>query len=190
MYAKLGQLTSARQVFDEMGNHRNVPAWNSMIAGYARCGDMEGAAELFRLMPSRNVISWTAVISGYSQNGWYSDALATFLRMEEEGLRPNEVTVASVLPVCAHLGALEFGERIVTFARRNGYLDCVFVANAALDMYGRCGQIHRARKVFDEMGSSRKRNSCSWNSMIMGLAIHGRCDEVLELYNQMQVMIS
>lgn len=188
MYAKLGQLASARQVFDEMGCRRDVPTWNSMVAGYARCGDMEGAAELFQLMPSRNVISWTAMISGYSQNGRYSDALATFLRMEEEGLNPNEVTIASVLPACAHLGALQTGERIVSYARRNGCFDHVFVGNAALDMYGRCGQIDTARKVFDEIGSSGRRNSCSWNSMIMSLAIHGRCYGVLELYDQMQVI--
>ncbi|OWM85725.1 hypothetical protein CDL15_Pgr029148 [Punica granatum] len=188
MYAKLGLLSSARQVFDEMpATHRDVPTWNSMIAGYARCGDMEGAAQLFATMPSRNVISWTAMISGYSQNGQYSDALATFLKMDEEGLRPNEVTLASVLPACANLGALEVGERIEAYARRNGYFDDnIFVSNAVLEMYGRCGKIDAARRVFDEIGASGRRNSCSWNSMIMGLAVHGRCDEVLRLYNQMQ----
>jgi pentatricopeptide repeat protein len=28
---------------------------------------------------------------------------------------------------------------------------------------------------------------CSWNSMITGLAVHGRCNQVLELYDQMLV---
>ncbi|KAK4764768.1 hypothetical protein SAY86_025858 [Trapa natans] len=187
MYAKLRLLSSARQLFDEMRTHCDVPTWNSMVAGYARCGDMDGAAELFRLMPSRNVISWTTMVSGYSQNGRYSDALATLLRMEEGGLNPNEVTIASVLPACAHLGALETGERIITYARRNGCFDSVFVSNAVLDLYGRCGQIDAAKDIFGEIGRSGKRNSCSWNSMIMSLAIHGRSDEVLDLYNRMQV---
>ncbi|RVW95367.1 Pentatricopeptide repeat-containing protein [Vitis vinifera] len=154
MYAKLGLLSLARKQFDEM-TVRDVPTWNSMIAGYARCGDLEGALELFRLMPARNVTSWTAMISGYAQNGQYAKALSMFLMMEEETeMRPNEVTLASVLPACANLGALEVGERIEVYARGNGYF-------------------------------KNLRNLCSWNSMIMGLAVHGRCDEAIELFYKM-----
>ncbi|KAF3955929.1 hypothetical protein CMV_018909 [Castanea mollissima] len=183
MYAKLGMLASARQKFDEM-RVRDIPTWNSIIAGYTRSGYMEGALELFGLMPSRNVVSWTAMISGYSQNGQYAKALAMFLNMEKEkGVKPNEVTIASVLPACANLGALEVGERIEAYARRNGLFKNLYVANAVLEMYARCGKIDVAWRVFDEIG--RHRNLCSWNSMIMGLAVHGRCNEALELYDKM-----
>ncbi|KAL0002348.1 hypothetical protein SO802_016129 [Lithocarpus litseifolius] len=183
MYAKLGMLASARQKFDEM-RVRDIPTWNSIIAGYTRSGYMEGALELFGLMPSRNVVSWTAMISGYSQNGQYTKALAMFLNMEKEkGVKPNEVTIASVLPACANLGALEVGERIEAYARRNGLFKNLYVANAVLEMYARCGKIDVAWLVFDEIG--RHRNLCSWNSMIMGLAVHGRCNEALELFDKM-----
>ena len=65
----------------------------SLIAGYARSGDVSGARKLFDSMPSRSVVSWTTMISGYSQNGRYEDALEMFMRMEKEGVRPNEVTI-------------------------------------------------------------------------------------------------
>ncbi|CBI40590.3 unnamed protein product, partial [Vitis vinifera] len=183
MYAKLGLLSLARKQFDEM-TVRDVPTWNSMIAGYARCGDLEGALELFRLMPARNVTSWTAMISGYAQNGQYAKALSMFLMMEEETeMRPNEVTLASVLPACANLGALEVGERIEVYARGNGYFKNLYVSNALLEMYARCGRIDKAWGVFEEIDG--RRNLCSWNSMIMGLAVHGRCDEAIELFYKM-----
>lgn len=183
MYAKLGLLASARQLFSEM-TVRDVPAWNSIIAGYARCGDMEGALEMFRAMPARNVISWTTMISGYSQSGQYQKALDTFLEMErEKGVRPNEVTIASVLTACANLGALEIGQRIEGYAREKGYFANMFVCNAILEMYSRCGSIDRAQRVFDEIG--RRRDVCSWNSMIMGLAVHGKCNEALQLFHEM-----
>ncbi|XP_041002238.1 pentatricopeptide repeat-containing protein At5g08510 [Juglans microcarpa x Juglans regia] len=183
MYAKLGMLASARQKFDEI-KVRDIPTWNSIIAGYARAGDMEGALELFGSMPCRNVISWTAMISGYSQNGQYVKALRMFLMMEKEkDMRPNEVTIASVLPACANLGALEVGERIEAYARKNGFFKNLYVSNAVLEMYVRCGKIDIARRVFDEIGG--RRSLCSWNSMIVGLAVHGRCNEALELYDQM-----
>ncbi|WJX86748.1 Pentatricopeptide repeat-containing protein [Trifolium repens] len=183
MYAKLGDLKCARHVFDEM-SVRELPTWNAMMAGYTRFGDMERALELFRLMPSRNVVSWTTIVSGYGQNKQYEKALELFLRMErEKDVIPNEVSLASVLPACANLGALEIGQRVEAYARKNEFFRNLFVSNAVLEMYAKCGEIDVAWKVFDEIG--RFRNLCSWNSMIMGLAVHGQCHKAIELYDQM-----
>ncbi|XP_019454829.1 PREDICTED: pentatricopeptide repeat-containing protein At5g08510 [Lupinus angustifolius] len=183
MYAKLGTLEFARKVFDEMGK-REIPSWNAMIAGYTRVGDMEEALELFKLMPCRNVVSWTAVISGYSRSKQYEKAMGLFLRMERlKDIRPNEVTVASILPACANLGALEIGQRIEEYARKNGFFKNLYVGNAVLEMYAKCGNIDVAWRVFEEIGTLG--NVCSWNSMIMGLAVHGQCSKALELYDQM-----
>ncbi|KAJ8617293.1 hypothetical protein MRB53_013479 [Persea americana] len=183
MYAKSGLLLSARQLFDEMPE-RDIPAWNSIIAGYARCGKLAEARDLFDRMPARNVVTWTAMISGYSQNGRFQEAVEMFVRMgEQENVRPNEVTVASVLPACANLGALELGERINRYVREHGFLKNVFVGNSLMEMYAKCGRIDRARQVFEEIGEVR--NFCSWNSMIMGLAVHGRWKEGLELFHNM-----
>jgi pentatricopeptide repeat protein len=52
-------------------------------------------------------------------------------------------------------------------------------------MYAKCGKIDVAWRAFDEIG--KLRNLCSWNSMIMGLAVHGQCSKALELYDQMLV---
>lgn len=187
MYCKLGMLGFARQLFDGIGMRvRDIPTWNSIISGYAKSGDLEGALELFGLMPCRNVVSWTTMISGYSQNGQYSKALAMFLQMEKEGdVGPNGVTIASVLPACANLGALEVGERIKEYARKNGFFNNLYVSNALLEMYARCGKIDIAWKVFNEIG--RQRNLCSWNTMINGLAAHGRYNEAFDLYDEMLV---
>lgn len=185
MYAKLGLQEFARRVFDEMPV-RDMPAWNSLLSGYAKAGMLQEALELFGWMPYKNVVSWTAMISGYSQNGQYENAVGMFLRMEQErDVGPNAVTIASVLPACANLGALELGERIEVYAKEKGYyLENLFVSNALLDMYARCGRIDQARRVFHEIGG--KRNVCSWNSMIMGLAVHGKCQEALKFFHQMQ----
>lgn len=185
MYAKLGLLTLARKQFDEI-IIKDVPTWNSIIAGYARRGELEAALELFKLMPARNVTSWTAMISGYAQNGQYGNALSMFFMMEEEKeMRPNEVTLASVLPACANLGVLEVGERIELYARETGYIKNMYVINALLEMYARCGRIDKAWRLFEEIGD--RRNLCSWNSMIMGLAVHGRGNEAIELFYKMLV---
>lgn len=185
MYAKTGLLASAHQLFDEMPQ-RDIPSWNSIIAGYARLGHLEEARLLFECMPERNVVSWTSMVSGYSQKGMFEEAVEMFLRMtEKENVRPNEVTVASVLPACANLGALELGERIDRYAREHGFLRNAFVGNSLVDMYAKCGRINQARQVFEEI--SRVRNLCTWNSMIMGLAVHGMWEEGLQLFHEMLV---
>lgn len=188
MYAKMCVLRLARKLFDQMVG-KEVPTWNSLIAGYGKSGDLEEALRLFSDMPSRNVISWTALISGYSQNGKYREALDMYMEMEQEGgkVRPNEVTIASILPACANLGALEIGQRIEVYARANGYFKNRYVRNAVLELYARCGMIEKAMLLFDEIGGSR--DICSWNTMIMGSAVHGRCHDALRLFNQMQVSL-
>lgn len=185
MYAKMGSIHLARKQFDEI-KIRDVPIWNSLITGYVKSGNMEEALRLFSTMPSRNVISWTAIISGYTQNGQYGSALAIYRELEKEkGVKPNQVTIASILPACANLGALEFGQRIEAYARANGYFKNMFVCNAVLEMYAKCGKLNSAMQVFVEIGE--RRNLCSWNTMIMGLAVHGKGNEALDLFDQMLV---
>ncbi|PHT61869.1 Pentatricopeptide repeat-containing protein [Capsicum annuum] len=187
MYAKMGLLPSARKLFDEM-EMKDVPTWNSLISEYAKNGNVEKAFKLFSEMPSRNVIPLTAMICGCSQNGKYADALTVYKEMEKVGgVKPNEVKISSVLPACVNLGALEVGEKIEVYARASGYFKNMFVCNAVLEMYTKCVRIDRAMQLFHEIG--RRRNLCSWNAMIMGLAVHGKSDEALKLFNQMLVSL-
>lgn len=183
MYSNCGLLASARRVFDGMTD-KDAPMWNSMIGGYARSGDVLQARELFERMPDKNVISWTSLISGYCRNGEYEAAVEAFSRMREGEVMPNEVTLGCILPACARLGALGLGQRIEDYARGNGLIGSTRVANALVEMYGKCGSIDQARRVFEETGDGR--DLCSWNSMIMGMAVHGSWREALELFHDMR----
>ncbi|KAF3614067.1 putative calcium-transporting atpase 4, endoplasmic reticulum-type [Capsicum annuum] len=109
------------------------------------------------------------------QLGKYVDALPVYKEMEKAGgVKPNEVKISSVLLACANLMALEVGEKIKVYARASGYFKNMFVCNAVLEMYTKCVRIDRAMQLFHEIG--RRRNLCSWNTMIMGLAVHGKSD--------------
>ncbi|CAL5050560.1 unnamed protein product [Urochloa decumbens] len=184
-YAKNRLLAEARRVFDELPR-RDAAVYNALLSAYARGGLIDAAEKLFEEMPDKNLVSWTAMVSGYAQNGMHEKAVQTFLEMwEKEGVRPNELTVSSVLPACAAVGAMELGRKVERYARGKGLLKNLYVANALVEMYAKCGSIRGAWKVFQGIG--QRRDLCSWNSMIMAFAVHGLWREALVLFHKLRM---
>ncbi|XVF37092.1 hypothetical protein REPUB_Repub19eG0115600 [Reevesia pubescens] len=60
---------------------RNEIAWNSMISGYLKMGNLEVARSIFNQMPQKTVTSWTALISGYVTIGDLKSARSVFDQM-------------------------------------------------------------------------------------------------------------
>lgn len=88
------------------GFDSDVVVGTGLVDMCAKCGSVNIAHSLFERMPKRNVVSWNAIVSCYSQNGYPHEALALFNEMQVQGIKPNSVTVASVLPVCSELLAM------------------------------------------------------------------------------------
>ncbi|XP_057841861.2 pentatricopeptide repeat-containing protein At3g22690 [Cryptomeria japonica] len=182
MYAKCGSMEKARELFDGM-QERTVVSWNVMIAGYAHNGLVDKAMEVFNEMPQQDLLSWNSMIAGLALNGKRDKALKLYQQMQLAGLRPDSMTFTGILPVCANFAALEQGREIHEKIIRNGLHSHVNVANALIDMYGKCGTIQKARYLFDKM---HHRDVVSWTAMITGYSMHGCGKEALELLEQMK----
>lgn len=178
----MSDVRAARRIFDEMPG-RNIVSWNAMISGYAKAGDFIPARELFDLMPERNVVSWNAVIGCYFHRRLFSETLELFRMMQASDVKPNEVTVVAVLPACAHLGALDLGQWVHAYIRRQRIKMDVYVTAALVDMYGRCGTLEDARKVFDH---AVKRDAFLCSTMIEVFAMHGRAGEACQVFDFMR----
>lgn len=192
MYSKCGNLEKARQIFDEM-NNRNVVTWNAMISGYARASDVQTAKKLFDRTPRKNVITWNSMISCYVQNGLWESAISLFKVMVDnksssngdDDLKPDDVTMVSVISACGHLGALETGNWVkMRFLDKykNQIKLTTSLSNSLVFMFSRCGKMDSAKKVFNEMST---RDIFSYNSLINGFATHGHAVEALALLSQM-----
>ncbi|TKY67723.1 Pentatricopeptide repeat-containing protein [Spatholobus suberectus] len=213
MYSQCGLVHAAQHLFDEISNRslvswnimisaydrvndsksadyllesmpqKNVVSWNTVIARYIRLGNMEGARRVFQVMPERDVVSWNSMIAGCVSVKDFAGALELFSEMQNAEVRPTEVTLISVLGACAETGALEMGSKIHESLKACGHKIEGYLGNALLNMYSKCGNLSSAWEVFS--GMRIKTVSC-WNAMIVGLAVHGCCEEALQLFSEME----
>ncbi|KAK4789779.1 hypothetical protein SAY86_017083 [Trapa natans] len=190
MYAKCGNITKARWIFDDLGSRRSTVTWNAMISAYCKEGDLASARELFDMMPllERDVVSWNSMICGYTQNGQSTLAIELFHQMVsvEAGvlMKPDEVTITSVLSACGHLGAMESGKWMVEYVNKHQIKLDLSGYNSMLFMYSRCGSMDEARRVFHKV--MEVKDVVSYNTLITGLAAHGLGGEALQLLSEMK----
>ncbi|GAB4846936.1 Pentatricopeptide repeat-containing protein eli1, chloroplastic [Ancistrocladus abbreviatus] len=181
VYAKGGDVVSSQKLFGKM-RARSLVSLTAMLTCYAKHGDLDDARKLFDEMSERDVVCWNVMIDGYTQHGKPDEALGLFSLMLEAKVKPNEVTVLSVLSACAQLSALELGRWLHSYLVNNGIQINVHVGTSLVDMYSKCGSLEDARLVFDSINC---KDVVAWNSMIVGYAMHGFSQEALQLFNNM-----
>ncbi|THU50215.1 hypothetical protein C4D60_Mb06t17780 [Musa balbisiana] len=147
---------------------------------------MARARELFdRLGLAKNSVTWNTMISGYLHRREFGTAVAMFRSMQMENVRPTEVTMASLLSACAHLGALNMGRWIHAYIRNHQLKMDVVLGNALIDMYFKCGAVETALEAFRGMPT---RNIFCWNSVIAGLGMNGYGDRAVAVFHEMEKM--
>ncbi|KAK6117590.1 hypothetical protein DH2020_048669 [Rehmannia glutinosa] len=163
VYGRRGSIALARCFFDRMAE-KNVVSWNAMIIGAAKSGDLVAAKKLLDEMPKRDVISWTSMITAYSQANRHDDAIRLFQEMMKAK------------------GDFDVGKAVHDYISNNRIKPDIYVENALIDMYCKCGSVENALKVFNDM---KVMDSVSWTSVISGLAVNGESNYALELFSQM-----
>ncbi|KAJ0965574.1 hypothetical protein J5N97_026712 [Dioscorea zingiberensis] len=156
---------------------------HSLITMYARCGELRCARKVFDEICERDVVSWNSMISGYSKMGFAREAVGLFQEMRVSGFEPDEKTMVSVLAACGDLGDLKLGEWLEGMVDVIGLELNTFVGSALVDMYGKCGDLASARRVFDAMP---EREVVVWNAMITGYAQNGLSDDAIKIFHAMR----
>ncbi|CAH8353942.1 unnamed protein product [Eruca vesicaria subsp. sativa] len=156
----------------------------SLLSVYAKLGRIRDSCKVFNSMESRNEVSWNAMISGFVSNGFYSEAYVSFLRMMEEGIRPNVPCFISVSKAIGKLGDVEKGRYVSSVALEMGMQSNVHVGTALIDMFARSGCVAEARSVF-ESSFSGCGVSLPWNAMLSGYTMAGEGGEAMLMFLRM-----
>ncbi|XP_074572289.1 pentatricopeptide repeat-containing protein At2g39620 [Curcuma longa] len=157
---------------------------NATIDMYAKCGDLSTAEFLFLETKSCNdVISWNTMFSGYMHNGCANEALSAFRLMRAENVKPNLISLISIIPAASFLAAIREGSVLHSYVIKTCFVSQMLIGNCLIDMYTKCGRLDCARDFFDQMDS---RDVVSWNVMLAGYAIHGHGERAISLFSQMK----
>ncbi|XP_020585989.1 pentatricopeptide repeat-containing protein At3g03580-like [Phalaenopsis equestris] len=165
------------------GMDSDVFVANSLLDMYAKCGFLKKGATIFNRISNKNVVSWNAMISNCTQNGDEMEAIRLVGEMQLSGEAPNAVTFTNVLPACARISSLNKGREIhARSIRDNCHID-LFVTNALLDMYVKCGRLNLARNLFDVS----EKDEVSYNVLVQGYSQSDWCLKALNLFQEMRV---
>ncbi|XP_021761408.1 pentatricopeptide repeat-containing protein At3g12770-like [Chenopodium quinoa] len=167
-----------------LGHDSNMFVQSGLVSLYAECGRIDYAKKLVSydglLCSSRSiVVSWTAIISKCAQSGNSMEALRLFSDMRMMKMKPDWITLVSVLRACADLDYLEQGKSLHGCVLKMGLVSEEDLQISLTAMYAKCGEVMVARYLFDQIN---KQNLILWNAMISGYAKNGYAEKAVELF--------
>lgn len=166
-----------------IGIEHDVFIWNSLIDMYAKSGHPRAASNVFHQMNvRRNVVSWNAMVANFSQNRLELAAIELLREMQAHGEVPDSITLTNVLPACGRVRFLQNGKEIHGRTIRLGSNFDLFVSNALLDMYTKCGCLNLAKNAFD---NNSVKDEVSYNILILGYSQTSDWSKSVSLFSEM-----
>ncbi|XP_068653983.1 pentatricopeptide repeat-containing protein At2g13600-like [Aristolochia californica] len=157
----------------------------ALIDMYSKCGLIEYAKRVFQVdsmfFQYNRTPMWNALMVGQVGNNRLVEAWDLFRSMTHY-TKPNEVTMAIVLPTCARSSLLQCGKEVHCYCIKYGLDVEILVGNALVDMYSKCGKIELAKFHFDRMP---RKNRISWTTMIDGFGMNGDGEGAISIFLSM-----
>ncbi|XP_042406164.1 pentatricopeptide repeat-containing protein At2g46050, mitochondrial-like isoform X1 [Zingiber officinale] len=156
---------------------------SSLVDMYAKCAVIKDARHVFDRMDNKNVVCWNTIIVGYGKCGEGKEALMLFNNMLRGGLKPDGLTLASILSTCANLASSNEATQVHGYVVKNGFQAYLSIGNALIIAYAKCGSIDNSARAFSLIPSP---DCVTWSSMISSYAHHGLA---MEAINKFEVML-
>ncbi|XP_057960986.1 putative pentatricopeptide repeat-containing protein At3g23330 [Malania oleifera] len=161
------------------GSSQKLGVSNNILSLYVKSKNLEHAQRMFDEITGKDVRSWTILISGFARIRSHRLALDLFIKMQVEGVLPNQFTLSSVLKCCSWLNELRLGKGVHGWILRNGTDLDVALENSILDLYVKCCVFHYVENVFELMV---EKDTVSWNIMVGAYLLNGDREKSLDLF--------
>ncbi|GJN34831.1 hypothetical protein PR202_gb23529 [Eleusine coracana subsp. coracana] len=153
-----------------------------LIDMYSKYGLLDRARRVLEILEEKDVVSWTSMIAGFVQHEFCKEALSTFKEMQDIGIWPDNIGLASAISACAGIKAMSQGLQIHARVYVSGYSADTSIWNALVNLYARCGRSKEAFLLFDAM---EHKDEVTWNGLVSGFAQSGLYEEALNVFLQM-----
>ncbi|VAI19950.1 hypothetical protein VPH35_084415 [Triticum aestivum] len=141
---------------------------NSLMDMYAKCGDVEGAGNVFHAVLQKDSVSWNTMLFGFAINGWAKEAFALYERMLSHDVCPDEVTFTGLLTACSHSGFLEQGRTFFeSMVSVHGLKPTPEHLACILDMYARSGNIAKAIEMLEQYSDTVHTHSSDMHESLL-----------------------
>ncbi|KAK6158545.1 hypothetical protein DH2020_005859 [Rehmannia glutinosa] len=169
----------------KMGYSRSVALSSFLINYYGKVKCSKGAQSVFEQVRCRNTVVWTSRIVNFCSDDKFVEVVSFFKEMGREGVRKNGYTFSTVLKACRRMGDVGCGRQVHANVTKLGLESDGFVQCALIDLYGKCGFMNDATRMF-EIGRN-KRNIASCNALLMNYMQHGLCREAMRVLYEMKM---
>ncbi|CAN8300220.1 unnamed protein product [Cochlearia groenlandica] len=158
-----------------------------LISTYISRGCSPSAVSLLRRFPPSDagVYHWNSLVRVCGENRRFSECLSLFHLMHSLSWTPDNYTFPFVFKACGEVSSFCFGASAHALSWVTGFISNVFVGNALVAMYARCGLLDDARKVFEEMSVIGVCDVVSWNSIIESYAKLGKPKIAIKMFGLM-----
>ncbi|KAJ7957134.1 Pentatricopeptide repeat [Quillaja saponaria] len=180
-YAKSNYMEYAYKTFLSLSEKRNLVTCNSLISGYVSLGSHSDAHMIFNSMSETDLTTWNLMVRVYANNDCPEEALILFNELLTRGMKPDSVTIMSLLPVCTQMASVHLLSQCHGYVHRSCFED-VRLKAALLDAYAKCGMIGCAYKLFQ---TTINKDLVMFTAMIGGYAMHGMGVEALGVFSCM-----
>ncbi|KAF1863974.1 hypothetical protein Lal_00031117 [Lupinus albus] len=169
---------------------------NSILAVYAKYGEMNCANKFLENMDGRDSVTWNAIITGFCQKGKIEQAQKYFDAMQEKGIEPSLVTWNILIASYNQLGHCDIAMDLMMKMENIGITPDVYTWTSMISGFAQRGRMYCAFDLLKEMFlaeiepnsitiASAASACASLKSLHMGLEIHsiavkmGLVDDVL-----------
>ncbi|CAK8544825.1 unnamed protein product [Lathyrus sativus] len=116
MYAKCGDLQTARRVFDSI-LEKSVVSWSTMIAAHGIHGQINAAISLFTKMVNSHIkpneVTFMNILSACRHAGSVEEGKLYFNSMRDYGVVPNQEHFASIVDLLSRAGDINGAYKII-----------------------------------------------------------------------------
>ncbi|KAK1572330.1 hypothetical protein Q3G72_030926 [Acer saccharum] len=172
------------ELFDQIKNENlkmNKVSAGSALSAAGEMGDLEKGKEIQDCV-MQQYIDIDILLATSIMNMYPEEAVSLFRDMQTNYLRPNSITLMTILPACAQLSLLRLGKSVHCYALRANIDYDISTGTALVSMYAKCRFFRGALTILNTMPC---KDVISWNALINGYIQNGFPYHAIEIFHEL-----